>query len=223
MTTARHFIGDFSVHPWHFFLLSLVLHVAVLWPLHVKPGPRMSGQEETVLSVTLSFSGERQHQASGVAAGEQRRARSTQVPPSTPSAIPPAVSTASSSMVGAVVAASEESSASQVKAASDRSESSLARRRAEVQAMLLRDLRRYFEYPFLAQRLEWQGIVWLSVTVRADGMLDAVHLAQSSGHTLLDRSAIKAARRVGQVTDAGEWLQGEALELPLPIVYQLTD
>lgn len=222
MTTARQFIGTFSIHPWHFFFLSLVLHAAVLLPVYVKPAPRVPGQEETILSVTLSFAEERPLKATSIAAGEQPRARSVQVPPRTTSATPP-VSAAPSSRVDPVAAATEESTDSQINAAVDSRESTLARRRAEMQAMLLRDLRQYFEYPLLAKQLEWQGIVWLSVTVRADGMLDAVRLAQSSGYTLLDRSAIKTTRRVRQVTDAGAWLQGETLELPLPIVYQLND
>jgi protein TonB len=95
--------------------------------------------------------------------------------------------------------------------------------RAQVRALLLSDLQRYFEYPHLARLRGWQGMVWLSVTVRPDGILDAIHVAKSSGYALLDRSAMDAMQRVGQLTEARRWLRDEPVELPLPILYQLTD
>lgn len=95
--------------------------------------------------------------------------------------------------------------------------------RERVRNALLSDLTRHFEYPWLARRRGWQGMVWLSVTVEPDGRLKRIRVARSSGHDVLDRSAVETLQRVGQVAQARRWLDGQALELPLPIVYRLTD
>ncbi len=94
---------------------------------------------------------------------------------------------------------------------------------ARVQALLLTDLARHFEYPSLARRRGWQGTVLLSITVKPDGVLEHVRISQSSGYEVLDRSAVDAIQRVGQLAHAGRWLPVHDLELSLPVVYRLTD
>lgn len=95
--------------------------------------------------------------------------------------------------------------------------------RSEVQTLLLADLRRYFEYPLIARRRGWEGVVRLSVTVQPDGELAAIRIVRSSGYDVLDRSAVAALQRIGQFAQAGERLHGRPLELPLSIVYRLTN
>lgn len=95
--------------------------------------------------------------------------------------------------------------------------------RARLKALLLTDLARQFEYPTLARRRGWQGMVLLSITVEPDGTLGRVRISQSSGYDVLDRSAVDTLQRIGQLAQAGHWLQGQKLELLLPIVYRLTD
>ena len=95
--------------------------------------------------------------------------------------------------------------------------------RARVRELVLADVARYFEYPWLARRRGWQGMVWLSITVRPDGALERIHVTRSSGYDVLDRSAVETMQRVGPLAHAGRWLDGAALELPLAIVYRLTD
>lgn len=94
---------------------------------------------------------------------------------------------------------------------------------AKVQARLLTDLARHFEYPSLARRRGWQGMVLLSVMLKPDGVLEHVRVSQSSGYDVLDRSAMDTMRRVGHIAEAKHWLNGQGLELLLPIVYRLTD
>lgn len=50
------------------------------------------------------------------------------------------------------------------------------------------------EYPSLARRQHWQGVVVISVRVAADGGVTSAVVARSSGHALLDAAAIKAVR-----------------------------
>ncbi|MCX7826904.1 MAG: energy transducer TonB, partial [Verrucomicrobiae bacterium] len=48
------------------------------------------------------------------------------------------------------------------------------------------------EYPRVARNNRWEGVVVLRVEVLQDGRVGRVELAQSSGHDILDESAIKA-------------------------------
>ena len=50
-------------------------------------------------------------------------------------------------------------------------------------------------YPRLAIRRNYEGTVILSVEVLPDGSVREVKLLESSGHTILDRSAVKAVRK----------------------------
>lgn len=94
---------------------------------------------------------------------------------------------------------------------------------ATIRTLLLTDLARRFDYPPLARRRGWQGMVLLSVTLDPDGTLEFVRVSQSSGYAVLDQSAIETMRRVGYIAEAKPWLNGRGLELLLPIVYRLTD
>jgi len=98
-----------------------------------------------------------------------------------------------------------------------------AAREAAIRGLLLRDLARHFQYPPLARRAGWEGTVLLSVTLDPDGVLAAVRVERSSGHQILDRAAADTLRRVGRIQETARWLQGQTLELLLPIVYRLTD
>ncbi len=50
-------------------------------------------------------------------------------------------------------------------------------------------------YPYLARQRHWEGVVWLLVTVSAEGEVDDLVLAASSGYGVLDKSAMKTVRR----------------------------
>lgn len=95
--------------------------------------------------------------------------------------------------------------------------------RAYVEGLLLTDLARHFEYPLLARRRGWQGIVLLSLTVEADGALERVRINRSSGYEVLDRSALDTMRRIRRLANLERRLNGRVLELRLPIIYRLTD
>jgi periplasmic protein TonB len=49
-------------------------------------------------------------------------------------------------------------------------------------------------YPEFARRNGWQGEILLRVKVRADGRVDQVKIEHSSGHAMLDRSAVAAVQ-----------------------------
>lgn len=81
-------------------------------------------------------------------------------------------------------------------------------------------LAHHFYYPAIAQRRGQQGIVLLAFRITVAGDIEAIHVAQSSGYTLLDRAAIGALRKVQKVLlDENELPQ--ALDLQLPVIYRL--
>lgn len=69
------------------------------------------------------------------------------------------------------------------------------------------------DYPLLSRRFNEQGTVVLQVLVAADGSAGEVQIKHSSGHALLDQSALAAARswRFAAATEDGkpvaEWYQ----------------
>jgi TonB family protein len=91
----------------------------------------------------------------------------------------------------------------------------------KVQALLYRALRTAFDYPLLAQRQGWQGEVRIALTVRASGQLSDVRIVGTSGYAILDEAAIRSVRQIREVPDAVALLNGESLELVLPVRYQL--
>ncbi len=76
------------------------------------------------------------------------------------------------------------------------------------------------DYPALARRRAWQGVVLVRALVRADGRVATVALAKSSGHGLLDRSALAAVRgwRFVPGTRGGRPV---ATEVVVPIHFEL--
>jgi protein TonB len=84
------------------------------------------------------------------------------------------------------------------------------------------ELARHFHYPAQAVRRGWQGIVLLGFRIGVDGDIEAIHIAQSSGHALLDRAALGALSKIDRVAlDSGRLRT--ALDLQLPVVYRLEE
>lgn len=53
------------------------------------------------------------------------------------------------------------------------------------------------EYPRMARRKRYQGVVLLDILVAASGQVSDARVHQSSGHPLLDRSALEAVKKWG--------------------------
>ncbi len=85
----------------------------------------------------------------------------------------------------------------------------------------LRDvIERNKTYPPLARQRGWEGEVLLGFHVVADGAIERVHVARSSGNRLLDQSAVKALQTVDRVTP-DLWRSGNDADLRLSVVYRL--
>jgi len=84
-------------------------------------------------------------------------------------------------------------------------------------------LRAHFYYPYVARRNGWQGETDLGLHISADGRISGVHVVKSSGHRMLDRAAVKSARRIKVLPELVDLLYGRALNLVLPVRYRLYD
>ena len=84
----------------------------------------------------------------------------------------------------------------------------------EIQAAQ-RKLSKHLFYPPEAVARGIEGEVRLILRLSANGAVEEVDIAASSGHRILDNAAIKAAYAMGQLTGAGK------RELVLPVVFRL--
>ena len=84
----------------------------------------------------------------------------------------------------------------------------------EIQAAQ-RKLSQHLFYPTEAVERGIEGEVRLILKLNADGGVDEVDIAASSGHAILDNAAIKAAYAMGKLTGA------TSRELILPVIFQL--
>ncbi|MDT8383879.1 MAG: TonB family protein [Gammaproteobacteria bacterium] len=82
-------------------------------------------------------------------------------------------------------------------------------------------LNRYLSYPVVARRRGWQGEVMVAFDINITGHLHNVRLAKSSGHSLLDRSAVNAINKLEQIFLPDTLGRLQAMELQLPVRYQL--
>lgn len=63
------------------------------------------------------------------------------------------------------------------------------------------------------------GTVQVAIRVGADGRLQALGLAQSSGNAALDQAALDAVQRAGRFPAAPAGLGGEARSFTLPMAF----
>lgn len=93
--------------------------------------------------------------------------------------------------------------------------------RQQVSEALQRQLAAAFDYPWLARKRGWQGLVTLSLHVAENGELSQWKVVRTSGYSLLDRSALQAAQRIGRLPQAEKLLNGRSFNLSIPVSYQL--
>jgi protein TonB len=199
--------------------LSLALHLALLapWPF----APRLTGQHETVLSVSL--------------VPDRSLSRPTRFIThykSIPAEIlhahnaRPLLERTDTAFVRAEQAISSRSlptTTAEIGDVSDGSSLDSGASQARIRALLLADLARHFDYPLVARARGWQGTVLLGLRVESDGHLDQVHIENSSGYAVLDRSALNSVNRLGYLTEAVAWLNGRSHDIQLPVIYRLVE
>ena len=77
-------------------------------------------------------------------------------------------------------------------------------------------------YPAIARRKGWQGIVRLELRIEADGRISNLQIDATSGYSVLDEAALQSLQ-LANVPDATQWLGGKAIDLVVPVEYRLID
>ena len=83
------------------------------------------------------------------------------------------------------------------------------------------ELKNHFRYPMLARRNGWQGKVLLGLSVNSQGSIENAHIKVSSGHRILDNSALKALIEVKKIHNIEKWNNLNQHEFVIPVIYQL--
>lgn len=199
--------------------LSLALHLVLLTPWTYTP--RLTGQRQTVLSVSLMSEAE-QPRPARVSPHRQPRQAVT----SHPDDMRPFLESTNTASIGHTHADSPSTSpntSSTAGNASDGSGQDSSASRARIRARLLDDLSHHFDYPLVARVRGWQGTVLLGLRVESDGRLDRIRVERSSGYAVLDRSALNSLNRLGYLTEAVVWLHGRSVDMQLPVIYRLVE
>jgi protein TonB len=82
-------------------------------------------------------------------------------------------------------------------------------------------IQQHKEYPALARRADLDGRVILDVVITRDGQILNVEVHESSGHKLLDESAVETLRDLGQLPSPPTELKWDKKRLRIPMAYQL--
>lgn len=107
-----------------------------------------------------------------------------------------------------------------------------SQRLATFNTQILRNVYSHIRYPRAAVRRNIQGSLELDLVVNKQGSVLNINVARSSGHGMLDKSAVKAARQafektplteIDQVAVAEYSEDGEQLIIPIPISFILTE
>jgi protein TonB len=224
-----------------FIAVSCLLHAGLLWyPRHTATPDLNIGGEAQALRVTLSAAKTTPAPVTELAAVEPSSA--PVAAPATPRKAPaqaggprktaprraaqqPAAETARQTPARANVAASSVQYRHVTPAAGARARPTTSSLSVSdrVSAALQNQLAEAFVYPWLARKRGWQGLVTLSLHVAEDGVLSRWKVVSTSGYSLLDRSALQAAQRIGRLQQAEQLLNGESLNLSIPVRYRLLD
>jgi len=78
------------------------------------------------------------------------------------------------------------------------------------------------EYPRLARRKHWEGVVWLLVDVSADGSVEDLDVEKTCGHKVLDRAAGRTVKR-WQFSPATRGGLPVSSQVRIPVRFRLED
>jgi protein TonB len=77
-------------------------------------------------------------------------------------------------------------------------------------------------YPAIARRKGWQGVVKLKLHIEPDGLISELHIDETSGYAALDEAALESLQ-LANIPNAAQWLHGETTNIIIPVEYRLID
>jgi protein TonB len=91
-----------------------------------------------------------------------------------------------------------------------------------LRASVLELVSKQLKYPAIARRKGWQGIVQLELHIEPDGRISRLRIDKTSGYPVLDNAAAQTLR-LASLPHARQWLNGQAVDLVVPVEYRLLD
>ena len=206
--------------------LSVAVHAAVLVAL-AQPEYRIGASGQTLLVSVSDRSGDTVSQPP--AATENEKQAVTDAPALQPQATQSVItdtapakkrrtgqSVAQAQPEAAVQKRLDKSQAMQAASTTISREQQKQHLRASVMAFITGQL----NYPAIARRKGWQGVVKLELLIESDGHISDLHIEQTSGYALLDKAALSSLQ-LAHVPDAAQWLDGKAVSIIVPVEYRL--
>ena len=77
-------------------------------------------------------------------------------------------------------------------------------------------------YPAIARRKGWQGVVTLELHIESNGLISDLQVNETSGYPALDQAAIKSLQ-TASIPGAKQWLHGHSIDMLIPVEYRLLD
>lgn len=92
----------------------------------------------------------------------------------------------------------------------------------QLRTSVLELVAKQLKYPAIARRKGWQGTVHLELHIEADGRISRLRIDKTSGYAALDHAAADALQ-LASLPHATQWLNGQAVDLVIPVEYRLLD
>jgi protein TonB len=216
--------------------LSVAVHAAALvaWP---PPAPRIGNSGQTLLLAVRNHTGEALMQPQSPTE-EHAQPATDAIPPQPPvdpspvvTAIPVKQQPVTHQAVvqppiepPAPVPLPAQDSTPRPAPATQAASTTLSREEQDqhLRACVMNLVTRQLTYPAIARRKGWQGIVKLELHIEPDGQISALHIDTTSGYSVLDKAALQSLQ-LANVPDAAQWLQGETIDMVVPVEYKLID
>ena len=208
--------------------LSVAVHAAALIAL-APPENTLGAAGRTVLVSVNDRSGEAA--SSAAAAAENERQAATDAPdvepqvtqPVTPDSRPAKHRPEEQSVAPALAETPVQPRVDQSPAMQTAS-ATLSREEQDrhIRASVMEFITGQLNYPAIARRKGWQGVVKLELLIESDGHISDLHIEETSGYALLDKAALDSLQ-LAHVPDAVQWLNGNSVSIIVPVEYRLVD
>lgn len=217
-------------------VLSLALHMLVLWPM---PQPRAPQQAAQPLAATLRAAAVPERKPAAAVPAPQRipqPPRTQDVPHQSGGDKPAVIAQPAVPRTPALEAASGSAVVSanrnQVQLASLGAASAAGVPAPETEGLdadgirayrmgLARGARAYKRYPGIAQERGWAGTAEVRIAVSREGRPRQILLERSSGHEVLDHEAVDMMSRAAASVAVPALLRGREFAVSLPVVFDL--
>ncbi len=93
----------------------------------------------------------------------------------------------------------------------------------QYQLAIITTARKYKRYPRAAMDNNWEGKVEVRMVIGANGMIASISIKTSTGHELLDKTALDMITKAKPLTPIPAALRGTEFTVDVPVVFSLKD